>query len=205
LHITHWSSQDLAWQAITEKVVPAISAAMIRRILHEVDLQPHRTHYWKTARWDAEFKQRAEKVLWCYSNAYRLAQQGLRNVCVDEIPTYQVLKRYPIRRAIPGSIEQQEFEYTCHETINILVFLVVHTGYMEAKSWRKRRRALYSGAGTFPPATPPFERRISDSGWRSQSHCRRYSELPRRRQHLVASALYPGSCIVAQSSGDLAP
>jgi hypothetical protein len=27
-------------------------------------------------------------VLWCYSNAYRLAQQGLWNVCVDEIPNY---------------------------------------------------------------------------------------------------------------------
>jgi hypothetical protein len=57
VHITHWSSQDLARQVITEGIVPAISAATIRRILHEVDLQPHRTRYWKTARWDAEFKQ----------------------------------------------------------------------------------------------------------------------------------------------------
>jgi hypothetical protein len=129
LHITHWSSQDLARQVITEGIVPAISAATIRRILHEVDLQPHRTRYWKTARWDAEFKQRAEKVLWCYSHAHRLAQQGLWNVCVDEIPNYQVLERSPIRRAIPGSIEQQEFEYTRHGTVNILVFLVVHTGW----------------------------------------------------------------------------
>lgn len=73
LHIIHWSSQDLARQVITEGIVPAISAATIRRILHEVDLQPHRMRYWKTARWDAEFKQRAEKVLWCYGHAHRLA------------------------------------------------------------------------------------------------------------------------------------
>jgi hypothetical protein len=132
LHITHWSSQDLAWQAIADGVVPAISAATIRRILHDVDLQPHRTRYWKTARWDAQFKQRAEKVLWCYSNAQRLAAQGLWNVCIDEIPNCQVLERRPIRRAIPGSIEQQEFEYTRHGTVNILVFLTVHTGRMEA-------------------------------------------------------------------------
>jgi hypothetical protein len=52
-------------------------------------------------------------------------------VCVDEIPTFQVLERVPIRRAIPGSIEQQEFDYTRHGTVNVLVFLVVHSGLME--------------------------------------------------------------------------
>jgi hypothetical protein len=117
LHITHGSSQDLARQAITEGIVPAMSAATIRRILHDVALQPHRTRYWKTARWDGEFKHRAEQVLWCDSNAHRLAQQGLWNVCVDEIPNHQVLERRPIRRAVPGSIEQQEFEYTRHGTV----------------------------------------------------------------------------------------
>ena len=35
----------------------------MRQILHDVDLQPHRTRYWKTARLDAEFKTRAEKVM----------------------------------------------------------------------------------------------------------------------------------------------
>jgi hypothetical protein len=42
---------------------------MVRRILQEVDLQPHRTRYWRTARLDERFKERAEKVLWCYGNA----------------------------------------------------------------------------------------------------------------------------------------
>jgi hypothetical protein len=57
--------------------------------------------------------------------------QGIWVVCVDEIPTFQVLERQPIRRAIPGSIEQQEFDYTRHGTVNMLVFLVVHSGLME--------------------------------------------------------------------------
>jgi hypothetical protein len=48
------------------------------------------------------------------------------------MPNKQVLERRPIRRAIPGSIEQQEFEYTRHGTVNLLTFLVVHTGRMEA-------------------------------------------------------------------------
>jgi DDE superfamily endonuclease len=99
--------------------------------LHDVDLQPHRTRYWKTARLDDRFKERAEQVLWCYGNAARLAERGIWVVCVDEIPTFQVLERDPIRRAIPGSIEQREFDYTRHGTVNMLVFLVVHSGLME--------------------------------------------------------------------------
>src|SRR5271156_293867 len=89
LHITHWSSEDLARQALTDGIVSAVSPATVRRILHDVDLQPHRTRYWKTARLDRRFKERAEQVLWCYANASRLAKQGIWGVCVDEIPTFQ--------------------------------------------------------------------------------------------------------------------
>ena len=131
LHITHWSSDDLARQAVADGIVADISSRTIRRILHDVDLQPHRTRYWKTARLDMQFKQRAEQVLWCYGNASQLAAKGIWVVCVDEVPTFQILERRPIRRAIPGSIEQQEFDYTRHGTVNMLIFLVVHTGLME--------------------------------------------------------------------------
>lgn len=131
LHITHWTSKDLARQAVADGIVDAISPRTVQRILHDVDLQPHRTRYWKTARLDALFKARAEKVLWCYGNAERLACQGIWTVAVDEVPNFQVLERCPIRRAIPGSIEQQEFEYTRHGTVNLLLFLIVHTGRME--------------------------------------------------------------------------
>ncbi len=132
LHITHWTSEDLARQAVHDGIVTDISPRTVRRILNEVDLQPHRTRYWRTARRDSQFKQRAEKVLWCYANAHRLAQQGYWVVCVDEMPNHQVLERHPIRRSVPGSIEQQEFEYTRHGTVNILNFLIVHSGRMRA-------------------------------------------------------------------------
>jgi len=131
LHITHWTSADLARQAINDGIVEAVSPRTVRQILHDVDLQPHRTRYWKTARLDAEFKQRAEKVLWCYGNAGRLAARGLWVVCVDEIPNFQILERRPIRRAKPGRIEHQEFEYIRHGTSNLLLFLIVHSGRME--------------------------------------------------------------------------
>src|SRR3954468_89042 len=116
LHLTHWTSEDLARQAVADGVIEAVSPRTVRRILHEVDLQPHRTRYWKTSRLDAAFKERAEKVLWCYGNAERLAARGLWVVCADEVPDFQVLERRPLRRAVPGTIEQQEFEYKRHGT-----------------------------------------------------------------------------------------
>lgn len=132
LHITHWTSEDLAREAVANGTVSAISPRSVRRILHDVSLQPHRTRYWKTSRLDAEFKERAEKILWCYANAGRLAAQGVWVVCVDEMPNLQVLQREPIRRAKPGRIEHQEFEYVRHGTVNLVLFLIVHTGRMEA-------------------------------------------------------------------------
>src|SRR5262249_13873670 len=55
LHITHWTSQDLARQAVADGIVEAISPRTVRRIVHEVDLQPHRTRSWRTSRLDAQF------------------------------------------------------------------------------------------------------------------------------------------------------
>src|SRR5947209_495135 len=117
LHITHWSSVDLARQAVRDGIVETISPRAVRQILHGVDLQPHRTRYWKTSCLNAEFKERAERVLWCYGNAENLAARGLWVVCVDEMPNLQILERRPIRSARPGSIEQHEFEYIRHSTV----------------------------------------------------------------------------------------
>ena len=71
LHITHWSCDDLARQAVADGIVARISPRTVRDILSNVDLQPHRTRYWKTPRLDARFKERAEQVLWCYECSAR--------------------------------------------------------------------------------------------------------------------------------------
>jgi hypothetical protein len=146
LHITHWTSADLARQAVTDGIVKTISPRTVRQILHDVDLQPHRTRYWKTSHLDARFKERAEKVLWCYGNAGNLASKGLWVVCADEIPNFQVLERVPIRRSIPGSIEQQESEYTRHGTVNLLMLLIVHTGKMAVMFLEKKDSLHYTAA-----------------------------------------------------------
>jgi DDE superfamily endonuclease len=151
----------------------------VRRILQQVDLHPHRTRYWKTSHLDAQFKERAEKILWCYGNAPRLARQGLWTVAVDEIPNFQVLERSPIRRAIPGSIEQREFEYVRHGTVNMLLFLIVHRGLMELavldqkdaahyiqqlKSFRRRHRHL-KGVFLIQDGDPSHTAGDTDSYW----------------------------------------
>jgi hypothetical protein len=143
LHITHWSSEDLARQAVADGIVDAIDGRAVRRILDAVDLQPHRTRYWRTARLDERFKERAERVLWCYGNAARLAEHGIWTVCTDEMPNLQVLEREPIRRAVPGLIERREFEYVRHGTVNLLNFLVVHSGRMETAVVERKDAAHY--------------------------------------------------------------
>jgi hypothetical protein len=148
LHITHWTSHDLARQVIADRIVETISPRTVRQILQDVDLQPHRTRYWKTSRLNPEFKARAEKVLWCYGNAWNLASRGLWVVCIDEIPNFQVLERDPIRRAIPGSFEQQEFDYTRHGTVNMLMFLIIHTGQMAVTFLEKKDSLHYRKALT---------------------------------------------------------
>jgi len=146
LHITHWSSADLARQAVADGIIEAISPRSVRRILHEVELQPHRTRFWKTARLTAEFLKRTVKILWCYTYAAHLARRGYWVVCADELPNFQVLERVPIRRAVPGSIEQREFEYKRHGTVTVLVFLIVPTGRMEAVCLEAKSAAHYTAA-----------------------------------------------------------
>ena len=153
LHITHWSSEDLSRQAVADGIVESISPRTVRLILDRVDLQPHRTRYWRTTRLDPRFKARAEKVLWCYANAERLARRGYWVICADEVPNFQLLKRHPIRRSVPGSIEQQEFDYTRHGTVNLLAFLVVHTGRMRAAVLER------NDAANYVPALEEFRRR----------------------------------------------
>jgi hypothetical protein len=61
LHITHWTSEDLAGQAVDDQIVPAISPATVAALARRRSAA-HRTRYWKTARLDDQFRQ-AERPL----------------------------------------------------------------------------------------------------------------------------------------------
>jgi hypothetical protein len=166
----------LARQAVQDGIIDAISPRCVRRILHAVDLQPHRTRFWKTARLNAQFMERAVRILWCYTYADHLARRGYWVVCADELPNFQVLERVPIRRAIPGSIEQREFEYKRHGTVTVLVFLIVHTGQMEAVCL-EGKSAEHRGAAALPPPAPPLAGRVSDPRWGLHPYRRLHARL----------------------------
>jgi len=131
---------------VADGIIDTISARSVRASLRAVDLQPHRTRFWKTARLNAQFMGRAVRILWCYTYAEHLARRGYWVVCTDERPNFQVLERVPIRRAKPGHIEQREFEYKRHGTITVLVFLIVHSGQMEAVCFPNKSAVHYTEA-----------------------------------------------------------
>jgi hypothetical protein len=103
----------------------------VARILAAASLQPHRSRDWKTATIDAQFTQRAAKILWCYERDEWLARRGEVVLCLDEKPNIQALFRTAPKQLMgPGRIERREFDYERHGTTTFLVALDVLDGTM---------------------------------------------------------------------------
>jgi transposase len=139
-----WSSWHVvsrrawAWVARQRGIAPTISHSTVALLLHDADLQPHRTRYWKTPTLDDTFRHKAAQVLGCYEQAQQLAQREEVVLCVDDKPNIQVLHgKQPLRPIRSGLIEHREFEYVRRGTVNLLVKLVVHSGLM--RSWDLER------------------------------------------------------------------
>jgi len=131
LALTHWSVRSLQTVVIRSAIIPTIHYTTIADILRTATLQPHRWRYWKTTVWDTAAIRQAAKILWCYERAAWLLERGILVACLDEKPNMQVLERNKsIRLRLPGQLEQHEFEYTRHGTVNFLVGLTVSTGQM---------------------------------------------------------------------------
>ena len=64
LEMTHWSTRSLASIAMKRGLLPHIAHSTVSLILREADLQPHRSRYWITPTLNANFLQRAGRVLW---------------------------------------------------------------------------------------------------------------------------------------------
>jgi hypothetical protein len=117
--------------AVEQKMVPRIAHSTVSLILRSASLQPHRSRYWKTPHLNAEFQQRAARILWLYERVNWLIERDEVVLALDEKPSIQVLERcLPTRLMRAGKIEGQEFEYLRHGTVNFLVALAVHSGQM---------------------------------------------------------------------------
>lgn len=131
LEMTHWSTRSLARAAVERRIVPGIAHSTVSLILRSASLQPHRSRYWKTPSLNAEFRERAARILWLYERVDRLRERDEVVLALDEKPNIQVLeRRTPTRLMRPGLIERREFEYVRHGTVNWLVALVVASGHM---------------------------------------------------------------------------
>lgn len=142
--VTRWSVRTLSRAVVERGVVTTIHASTVHLILEGVDLQPHRQRLWKTARIDEEFRERAERVLWCYSRAEALAQEGYLVVCVDEKTAIQALEPAgPGVPAAPGHVARREWEYVRHGTAIFLLFVIVHTGRLWGRVLERNDQAHY--------------------------------------------------------------
>lgn len=133
LQMTHWSTRSLAEVAVKRNLVSQIAHSTISLILRDADLQPHRYRYWITPTLNAEFMQRAGRVLWLYERVNSLWAQDEIVLAVDEKPNIQALERvHPTQPMRTGHIERQEFEYIRHDTVNFLALLNVYDGQMRS-------------------------------------------------------------------------
>jgi len=64
LNLTHWSTRALAQIADQRGIRPRIAHSTVSLILRDADLQPHRSRYWITPTLNAEFLERASRILW---------------------------------------------------------------------------------------------------------------------------------------------
>ena len=131
LEMTHWTLRSLTQVARERLQRPSLAHSTVSLILRTADLQPHRFRYWQTPTLNAEFRERAARILWCYEQVAVLHARGERVVCVDEKPNIQALERAAVTQPMrPGQIEHQEFEYIRHGVVNFLVELDVYDGQM---------------------------------------------------------------------------
>jgi len=134
LEMTHWSTRSLAEIAMKRGLIPYIAHSTVSLILRNADLQPHRSRYWITPTLNAEFLQRAGRILWLYERTETLKAQGEIVLALDEKPNIQALQRVrPTQPMCPGQIERQEFEYERHGVVNFLVLLNVYNGQMRSR------------------------------------------------------------------------
>ena len=133
LEMTHWSTRSLAEIAVERGLVSHIAHSTVSLILRDADLQPHRSRYWITPTLNAEFLQRAGRILWLYERTEALQAQGEIALALDEKPNIQALQRArPSQPMSAGQIQRQEFEYERHGIVNFLALLNIYTGQMRS-------------------------------------------------------------------------
>lgn len=122
--VTTWTSRELADECIRRKIVSSISVSHIGHLLREVNLKPHRSRYWcNTTETDPVlFQQQVEIVCQTYLEAPELfSQNNTHTISIDEMTSIQANERQaPTKRARPGDVGKEEYNYTRHGTLCLI-------------------------------------------------------------------------------------
>jgi len=126
--VTRWTLAEIVTALLDALHTTAISRSSVWRILHDVDLKPHKSAYWLNSH-DEDFDAKAHTICQLYAKALDYYAQGRLVLCGDEKTGMQVLERKaPTKPAQPGRRERREHEYIRHGTRVLINSLAVATG-----------------------------------------------------------------------------
>src|SRR3989441_4066737 len=126
--VTRWTLDEIAATLLDAFNTAPISRSSVWRILHEVDLKPHKSEYWLNSH-DEDFDAKAHTMCQLYATALAFYQQGRLVICCDEKTGMQILERNaPTKPAQAGRRERREPEYIRHGTRVLINSLAVATG-----------------------------------------------------------------------------
>ena len=126
--VTRWTLAEIVAALLDGLHTAAISRSSVWRILHDVDLNPHKSAYWLKSH-DEDCDAKARHICSLYAQALESYQQGRLVICCDEKTGIQVLERKaPTKPAQPGRRERREHEYIRHGTRVLINALAVATG-----------------------------------------------------------------------------
>jgi transposase len=128
--VTRWTLAEIVTAVLDALHTAALSRSSVWRILHDVDLKPHKSEYWLNSH-DEDFDAKARHICYLYAQALEYYRQGRLVICCDEKTGIQVLERKaPTKPAQPGRRERREHEYIRHGTRVLINALAVATGQL---------------------------------------------------------------------------
>lgn len=126
--VTRWTLAEIVAAFLDAFHTATISRSSVWRILHDIDLKPHKSEYWLNSH-DEDFDAKARHICHLYAQALEVYHQGRLVICCDEKTGMQVLERKaPTKPAQPGRRERREHEYIRHGTRVLINALAVATG-----------------------------------------------------------------------------
>lgn len=141
--LSTWDCQEIARELVRSKVVSAIRADTVRRVLEHHKLRPWRTHVWLSpkAPRDAAFVAQVRGICDLYTRDLAPDEVVLS---VDEKTSIQPRPRLaPTTAASPGKPVRQEHEYKRVGALNLIASFDTRTGEVIGRCYDRKRQVEF--------------------------------------------------------------